>query len=94
MQVIQDLTAFEERLGRVTSLKKLTGSAYGGMCVCVCVVCVCVCIHTCMHAYIRMYIRTYIQTLRVYIHLTGSAYGGMCVCVCECVYVCKVMKKK
>ena len=40
MQVIQDLTAFEERLGRVTSLKKLTGSAYGGMCVCVCVVCV------------------------------------------------------
>ena len=30
MQLIQDMTAFEECLGRVTSLQQLPGSAYSG----------------------------------------------------------------
>ena len=33
-QVIQDMTAFEERLGRITSLDKLHGSAYASSRVC------------------------------------------------------------
>ena len=81
MQVIQDLTAFEERLGRVTSLKKLTGSAYGGMCVCVCVVCVCVYTH--MHACIHTYVYTYLYTNIAYIHTSHglSVWRYVCVCV-------------